>query len=134
MWRLRKSKIIAYRSSNTYSELYICPNVQMLFNSEPTTTEWCKVKYSIYVYSESHIFPNVQVWLSNVASTVDWFFDKRCALFLRPFKYTSVGLKVDRPSQPNALTMNTWLILRIKELRFFRTKCTNFGFRGQSQV
>ena len=65
-----------------YSELLTCPNIQMSFNSEPTTTDRCKVKYSIYIYSELRNFPNVQVLLSNVASTIE-FFDNRCIIFVQ---------------------------------------------------
>ena len=44
------------------SELRTCPNIQMWFNSEPATSERCKVKYAIYTYDEPRTFPNVQVW------------------------------------------------------------------------
>ena len=52
----------------------------MWFNSEPSTTEQCKVKYAIYIYSEP--FLNERMWLSNVATTIE-FFDKRCVMFLQ---------------------------------------------------
>ena len=104
---------------------------------QPTTIERCKVKYSMYVCNEPRTFPNVQVLLSNVATTIE-FFDKRCVIVPQLFKFTNVVLKSDRPPQPNVVTIDTSLILRTKKLlgklRFFPTKCTNFGFRNQSQT
>ena len=47
-----------------YSELRTCPNIQMWFNSEPTTTERYKVKYAIYINNEPRTFPNLQVLLA----------------------------------------------------------------------
>ena len=79
-------------------------------------------------------FPNVQVLFSNVATTIK-FVDNRCLICLQLFKCTSAVLRSDRSPQPNALTIDTWLIFRIKllgKLRFFPTKCTNVGFRSQS--
>ena len=95
---------ILYRFSlYIYSELCVCPNVQERFNSEPTTTERCKVKCAIYIYSKPYTFPNLQMWHSNVAATTE-FFNKRCVIFLQFFKYTNVVLTCDH----HVLTMNTW--------------------------
>ena len=74
----------------------------MRFNSEPTTTERCKVKYSIYIRNEPRTFSNVQVLLNNVAMTFE-FFDN----FLQLFKCTSGTLKSDGPPQQNALMINS---------------------------
>ena len=53
----------------------------MWFNSENTTTERCKVKYTIYMYNKRRTFSNVEVMLSNFAMTIE-FFHNQCVIFL----------------------------------------------------
>ena len=134
-----------------YSELCTCPNLQMWFNSELTTTERCKIKYAIYMYNEPRTFPNVEVWFSNVATTImvrqsvrnisTTFQTSKCGLKVQTDPHNRMLWRSVRDSSKTERVedreVRDWFVelkSSSRKHRFFPTKCTNFSFRSQSQT
>ena len=111
---------IYLQSDEVYSEVRTCPNLQMWFNSEPTTTE---------VYS----FPNCLAMLLRQLILRQLVRD-----FSTTFQMYKCGLKVRQTTATECFDDRTWLILRTKkfleETTNFSHQRTNFDFRSQAQT